>query len=497
LPTEAQWEYACRAGSSTRYCFGDDESGLGEYAWFSANSGNTTHPVGEKKPNAWGLYDMHGNVSEWCADCYDDAYYANSPTDDPTGPATDSFRVLRGGSWGGVAGGCRSAYRYNGGSGARRSFLGLRVSRVVAEAVAETPSPESTATLRIQPVPPQTIEVGKPLSVAVSPESPAQWQGKVRFSLGADAPPGAKIDPQTGAFAWTPPLAEPAGQQEISVSATGPDGQTAQTSFIVTVTRPTPAPVKLPGKEIAIDLGNGVNLEMVLVPAGEFMMGSPDSDSNAQGDEKPRHPVRITKPFYLGKYLVTQEQWGAVMGSNPSSFKAPKNPVETVSWDDCQQFLNRLNGRVGRAERAPPGNRAGEGDFRLPTEAQWEYACRAGSTGKYCFGDSETQLGEYAWYSDNSGGKTHPVGEKKPNAWGLYDMHGNVWEWCQDWYNGGYYAGSPSDDPPGPTTGSRRVLRGGSWSFLARYCRSASRDYFGPGYRDFNLGLRVSRVLAE
>ena len=181
---------------------------------------------------------------------------------------------------------------------------------------------------------------------------------------------------------------------------------------------------KGPPKEIAVDLGHGVKLEMVLIPAGEFLMGSPDSDKDAQSDEKPQHRVRITKPFYLGKYLVTQEQWEAVTGTSPSYFKRPKNPVEQVSWEDCRGFVKKLNGKVGG------------GTFPLPTEAQWEYACRAGSTTRYCFGDEESGLGEYAWYEANSDSKTHPVGGMKRNAWGLYDMHGNVWEWCQDWYDG-------------------------------------------------------------
>ena len=178
---------------------------------------------------------------------------------------------------------------------------------------------------------------------------------------------------------------------------------------------PEPSEVSWPEgvpREIAVDLGKGVKLEMVLIPAGEFLMGSPDSDKDAYPDEKPQHRVRITKPFYFGKFLVTQEQWEAVMGNNPSHFKGPKNPVEDVRWEDCQQFLGKLNAKVGG------------GKFQLPTEAQWEYACRAGSTTRYCFGDDESKFGEYAWYEMNSGNTTHPVGEKKPNGWGLMTSTG-------------------------------------------------------------------------
>jgi formylglycine-generating enzyme required for sulfatase activity len=244
---------------------------------------------------------------------------------------------------------------------------------------------------------------------------------------------------------------------------------------------------KNPPKALAVDLGKGFKLELVLIPAGEFLMGSPDSDKDAVADEKPQHRVRITKPFYLGKYLVTQEQWEAVMGSSPSLIMGPKNPVESVSWNDCQQFLDKLNAKSA----------AGVGKFQLPSEAQWEYACRAGSKTRYCFGDHASKLSEYAWYDANSGNTTHPVGEKKPNAWGLYDMHGNVWEWCQDWHDGGDYAKSPTDDPTGLATGSYRVLRGGSWDFPARDCRSANRDDGGAWHQSLNLGLRVSRVLAD
>jgi formylglycine-generating enzyme required for sulfatase activity len=233
-------------------------------------------------------------------------------------------------------------------------------------------------------------------------------------------------------------------------------------------------------KELTADLGGGVKLEMVLIPAGEFMMGSPDSDKGAAQDEKPCHRVRITKPFYMGKYPVTQEQWMVLMGENPSYFKGPKNPVEEVSWDDCLRFLRRLNEKVGG------------GKFQFPTEAQWEHACRAGSTTKYCFGEDESGLGEYAWYDKNSSGKPHPVGEKKPNAWGLYDMHGNIWQWCADWYDSGYYAHSSTDDPAGPAAGTARVSHGGSWFSPARSARSANHGRIEPEHRGSHLGFRVS-----
>jgi formylglycine-generating enzyme required for sulfatase activity len=175
------------------------------------------------------------------------------------------------------------------------------------------------------------------------------------------------------------------------------------------------------------------------------------------------------------------------MGNNPSSLVGPKNPVEMVSWDDCQRFLAKLNANFSRRE----------GRFALPTEAQWEYACRAGNTSRFCCGDDESQLGEYAWYKANSDGKTHPVGQKQPNPWGLYDTHGNVWEWCADWCDESYYAKSPTDDPVGPSEGSGRVARGGSWRSVTRYCRSASRGYGGPERRFCYLGFRASLIPAD
>ena len=236
-------------------------------------------------------------------------------------------------------------------------------------------------------------------------------------------------------------------------------------------------------REIAVELGGGVKMELVLIPVGSFVMG----DADALWRERPVHQVTIAKAFYLGKYEVTQQQWGAVMGNNPSHFKGPQNPVERVSWDDCQEFLAKLNEKVANTGKK----------FGLPTEAQWEYACRAGTTTPYSFGDDEALLGEFAWFEGNSNEKTHPVGGKKPNAWGLYDMHGNVWEWCQDWGNEEYYRNSPPEDPTGPTAGPGRIVRGGGWIREPRDCRSAYRHAFEPDDRYHVLGFRLASVLVD
>ena len=213
-------------------------------------------------------------------------------------------------------------------------------------------------------------------------------------------------------------------------------------------------------------------MEFKPIIGGTFTMG--------QGREA--HKVTLTKPFEIGVYEVTQEQYKKVMGTNPSDFSGPQNPVENVSWDDAVDFCGKLS--------ALPGEESAGYVYRLPTEAEWEYACRAGTTTEYSFGDSDS-LGDYAWYDTNSGKTTHPVGQKHPNAWGLYDMHGNVWEWCQDCH-ADYPSGSVAD-PTGPSSGSFRVARGGSWFYAAGDCRSANRRRDSPSYRNSSLGFRVVR----
>ncbi len=383
LPTEAEWEYCCRAGSATEYCFGDAINILKNYAWFDDNSGRKTHRVGTKKANAWGLYDMHGNLWEWCLDRY--GKYTSGDATDPLGPSSGSFRVGRGGSWLDRAVLCRSAIRTYSAPGYARNSLGFRLVL-------------------------------------------AQHSEK-------------SVDPNTA-----PPVVDATVQ----------------------------------------DLAAKSPLKLVSIPAGSFMMGSNDGDSY----EKPVHKVTISKPFYMGATEVTQSQWKMIMGNNPSYFKGDDLPVDYISWKDCMEFCKKLT----VTEKAK-GNLPADWEYRLPTEAEWEYCCRAGSSTEYCFGEDKSRFGEYAWFCSNSNGETHPVGIKKPNAWGLYDMHGNVYEWCLDRY--GEYTSGDVTDPLGPSSGSDRVGRGGSWFGSAWSCRSATRGYSSPVFTDGLRGFRIVLAIVQ
>ncbi len=229
---------------------------------------------------------------------------------------------------------------------------------------------------------------------------------------------------------------------------------------------------------------NSIGMKLVLIHAGSFTMGSPEEEIGRKSDET-QHEVTISKSYYLGVYEVTQEQYEKVMGSNPSTFKGAKNPVETVTWDDAVSFCKKLSDMSEE--------KAKEREYRLPTESEWEYACRATSGSAYCFGNSEDSFGEYAWVGEGALGTTHPVGEKKPSRWGLYDMHGNVFEWCQDWV--GEYPSGAATDPRGPGEGSSRGFRGGSWLVDAPGCRSADRRRYGPSRNIHCLGFRVAMAL--
>ena len=405
LPTEAEWEYACRAGTETAFSFGD-ESKLNSHVWwggfdleelsksgnFEAGPGNAgreqyAHAVGMKKPNPWGLHDMHGNVAEWCSDWYGEKLSGGT---DPVGPNGGSKRLTRGGSWWLVPITCRSAFRSSDDPLLRLFGLGFRVARTQSDTVAE------------------------------------------QRQQGSQAEPA-------------PPVAE--------------------------AKRPVQLDVK----------SNSIGMELIEIPAGEFTMGQGGGVA-----------VTLTKPFWLGKTEVTQGQWQAVMGTEPWLNKGEvqigeDNAASYVDWNDATAFCQRLTDLERKAGKLPAGE-----SYRLPTEAQWEYACRAGTTTAYSFGDDEKQLSEYAWFDGNTAGEqyAHAVGLKKPNPWGLHDMHGSVWEWCSDWNNGKLLGGT---DPVGPEGGSIRVLRGGGWRLHPDYCRSAYRNYCDPSIRISYLGFRVAR----
>ena len=230
-------------------------------------------------------------------------------------------------------------------------------------------------------------------------------------------------------------------------------------------------------ERLKLDLGDGVSMEFVLIPAGEFMMGSPSGEGGRDSDEGPLRRVKLSKGFYMGIYEVTQAQYRAIMGTNPSYFKGDTNPVDRVTWDDATEFCRKVSRNEGKA-------------CRLPTEAEWEYACRVGTETRFSFGDNYSSLGDYAWYNGNSSSRTRSVGQKKPNTFGLYDMYGNVWEWCSDW-PAGSYANTGSTDPQGSSSGTSRALRGGGWCGSPDVCRSADRNRVKPGVTYDYFGFRV------
>lgn len=376
LPTEAQWEYACRAGSTGPfggtgisfemgwYCFDWTDGALRDYALKSPR------PVGQKKPNAWGLHDMHGNVMEWCADWY--SPYPKEEVADPVGPEDADERVSRGGSWENAAAECRSAIRFH-----KEPHIG--------------------------------------------------WDDNQGFRVCCTAP-------EMSAFIE---------KQQVEEARQPKAGETKT--------------ITLPG---------GAKMEMVWCPRGTFMMGSPE-DEKGRNEDETQHQVTLSKGFWMAKTEVTQAQWKSVMGDNPSRHTSRRNgdnlPVEQVNWYACKTFCEK----------------AGNG-LRLPTEAEWEYACRAGNTGVVSAG---------GWFKTNSENRTHPVGEKKPNAWGLHDMHGNVKEWCADHY-GREYARGAVTNPQGPDRGSDYVIRGGSYMDEGKNCRSASRDSRGYSDAGWTTGFR-------
>ena len=476
LPTEAQWEYACRAGKQTAYWFGDDPKKLPNYAWYSDNSSNTTHPVAEKLCNPWGLYDIHGNVLEWCEDFWSDDYTSASNVN-PTGPKEGHSRVLRGGGWGSAARYARSACRLFSAPGGRNDSVGFRCAQVQGGAepteeggeVAEPQAGPTTGGAAFE-LPVSSGEIFSPIPIPASPILIVRSDMETLELHRLPKPAWASAMGRDRFGLW----AEFTINAEVAVQ---PKPQAAKSSSKRNKGKVKPALVTTPLSVIQ---------RMRWIPPGRFSMGASDKDDLASDDEKPQHEVILSHGYWLFDTPVTQELWLAVMNNNPSHFSDEGNarrPVEYVSWEDCQLFIKRIN----QSKLGTDGLR-----LTLPTEAEWEYACRAGTATRYSFGDEITP--ELANYSDTKTRETSEVRKFSANPWGLFDMHGNVWEWCFDWYDGRYYAASATADPVGPPQGHYRVLRGGSWSLTAQYARSAFRDYYDPGNRYYYVGFRCAQV---
>ena len=507
LPTEAEWEYAYRAGTTAAFHsyaaqpngFNDDTL-LGNIAWYSGNNGASgsftygTKAVGGKLANGLGLHDMSGNVWEWCQDWYSSTYYASSPLTNPTGPTTGSFRLFRGGCYRRASSEGRASERFAFTPGSIGDDVGFRVVR--------------TADLAISSVSPATGSTAGGTAITITGTS---LTGATSVTVGGVAATSVVVVSSTSITAVTP--AGTVGAKSVAV--TTPSGTATATNaftyvvptgwYIVLEQAPNAAVVTNVTLRNAItasglpwrvqDTSSGI--EMLLVPAGTFTMGcSASTQYVCASDESPTHQVTLTQAFYMGRYEVTQAQWTAKMGSNPSLF-VPENgyssdtskPVERVSWNMIASGSTSFMSLTG---------------LRLPTEAEWEYAYRAGTTTAFHSYpaqpngfNNDTLLGNIAWYSGNNGASgsstygTKAVGGKFANALGLHDMSGNVYEWCQDWY--GPYSSVSVTNPTGPTTGTSRLLRGGYWVGASNDWRASQRDKDSPGGVSGDDGFRAVR----
>jgi formylglycine-generating enzyme required for sulfatase activity len=499
LPTEAEWEYAYRAGTTTAFHgYTDNLSGtnddnlVGNIAWYGSGSGWQTRPVGGKLANGYGLHDMAGNVWEWVNDWYGD-YPADFQTD-PTGPASGLYRVLRGGSWLDNTYHLRASSRISYGPGSASFNIGFRVAR---DAQAQLPALTSIA--------PASGPATGGTQITLTGTN---LSGATSVTVGGVAATSVQLVSPTTVTAITP--AGTAGVYDVSVAT--PYG-TATLSNAFTYVAPTvpswatlieaapdPAVVTDPTLRAAIGAtgyawrvkDTATQIEMVLIPPGTFQMGCSASNAHGcKGPENPVHTVSLTNAFYMGRYEVTQAQWQARMGSNPSQFQSassevpaaqvPNRPVDTVSWNTIQGYLAQTG-------------------MRLPTEAEWEYAYRAGTTTAFhgytdnLSGTNDDNLvGNIAWYGSGSGSQTRPVGGKLANGYGLHDMAGNVYEWVNDWYGG--YPADFQTDPTGPASGWGRMFRGGSWTFDNAFgLRASHRNLTAPDGAYNSLGFRVART---
>jgi sulfatase modifying factor 1 len=619
LPTEAEWEHCCKAGTSTVYHFGEKDDAASEYAWYEKNSGGVVHVVGQKSGNRWGIFDLLGNCREWCLNFY--YQYASGEETDPMGPVDGKYRVLRGGSYDSSSPHIRSDWRSKYPVNYVRHMFGFRV--VLEIPVRAQPNTIAADTKSLPASLQQGLVAYYPFNGNANDESGNGHHGtsmggetfvadrhgnsNQAFSSGSNNSyitvpdhndldlgnaagkemtislwfnaasgeflckqlrPGSDISshnidyrlyvhankPASHVFGWGTGPSSKFGGSVLSFSGVAvPDTGDGWNHLVVTYSQTVPgskslffdgglvylAPIgkKSHASNLPLNIGpvkgalddiriynralseaevkalydfeskppassiptapatesttNTIGMTLNKIPGGTFLMGSPVDETDRESNET-QHKVTITKPFYMQTTEVTQEQWTAVMGTEPWKGKqyvkeGPDYAATYVSWDDALAYCEKLSEKEGKT-------------YRLPTEAEWEYACRAGTKTTWSFGDDEKELGDYAWYKENASHidekYAHQVRLKDPNPFGLHDMHGNVWEWCHDHFGEDYYRQSPVNDPQGPTSGAFRVFRGGSWYYYTRYTRSASHYRNDADNRNiFDGGFRLVREL--
>ena len=486
LPTEAQYEYAARAAETGMYPGGS----LDEVAWHDGNSGGYPKPVGTKKANAWGLHDMNGSAWEWVQDCY----YVELPGGtDPIAKEVGLDRVIRGGCWFKEATRCRLATRSYRWQGASQCFsIGVRIVRnslpveVAKPAIDPEINGRNVSKITCQGSPSERsfeqVDSKRWMSGSAVYNEVKRNEWHVHLQRADEVDERVQID-----LAQMTVHLRGQGPKEVLPISSASRQLSAAAEAAIEATRLSGA--ESSELQAVQGITNSVGIKLMPIANGKFQMGSLFREEGYRLAEQ-RHEVTITRDYYLGAFEVTQAQYSKLMGANPSKFQgdaignidSANHPVDQVSWQDAVEFCKRLS--------ELPEERAAGREYRLPTEAEWEYACRAGSHAPFGFGGMEL-ADDYGWFSSNCKGTSQPVGKKEPNAWGLYDMHGNVMEWCSDW--GGDYPEGAVSDPTGPKEGYSRMIRGGAWLTPPMLGRSGDRAFhFPPDTRSDYVGFRVA-----